>query len=74
MADNQKPLKQFVRVMNTDIPGHYPLQRGLKKIKGIGPNLSRALCIRLELDGEKAINLHSAADLKTVEEILPVLP
>ncbi len=73
MADNQKPLKQFVRLMNTDIPGAYPLQRGLIKIKGIGVNLSHAICARLGLDRNKAINKFSPEELKDIESKIKLM-
>ena len=67
MEDNQKSLKQFVRLLNTDIPGAYPVQRGLIKIKGIGANLSHAICTRLGLDRKKPINTFSQEELRELE-------
>ena len=67
MEDNQKSLKQFIRLLNTDIPGNHPVQRGLIKIKGIGKNLSHAICIRLGLDSKRAINTFSQDELRELE-------
>ncbi len=68
MEDSHKSLKRFVRLMNTDIPGSCPVRRGLTKIKGIGPNLSHAICVRLDLDPLKEINTFSPESIKELEK------
>jgi len=40
--------QEMVRLVNTDIPGELPLVRALIRIKGIGWNLSKAICNIIE--------------------------
>ncbi len=59
-----------MRILSADVPGKFPLQRGLTRIKGIGPSLSHALCVRLNLDPEKKIHSLSNEEIKKLEEQL----
>lgn len=67
MEKEQTELRHFVRILNTDIPGHLRLRYALTKIKGIGVNFSHALCARYNLNEEKAINLFSETEIRELE-------
>jgi small subunit ribosomal protein S13 len=67
MGANDKQGKQIIRLMNTDVPGSLGTQKALAKIKGIGQNLSAAICARMDLDRTKAINSYSDVELKELE-------
>lgn len=53
--------------MNTDIPGHYHIRYALTKIKGIGVNLSHAICARYDLDEELPISKMGEVKVKELE-------
>ena len=63
----KQEVRQLVRIMNTDIPGHLHLRHALTKIKRIGSNLAHALCARHNLDEEKPISHISDAEVKALE-------
>lgn len=73
MEKTQNPVKQFVRVMNTDIPGMYTLQRGLAQIRGISINLAHAICARLSLPTTKQVHTLTDTDVKELETQLKSL-
>tara|TARA_Y100000310_G_scaffold345827_1_gene470703 strand:- start:10492 stop:10941 length:450 start_codon:yes stop_codon:yes gene_type:complete len=65
--------KIIVRLLGTDIPGSTPLRQGLRRIKGIGHNLSATICQRLGLDAGKAVNTFSDSEIKAMEAKLKVM-
>jgi len=67
MEKEPKQLKQLVRILNTDIPGSTPIQHGLTKIRGIGPNLAHAFCIRMNINPSKPTNTFSDVEIKKLE-------
>jgi small subunit ribosomal protein S13 len=68
--------KRIVRILATDIDGTIPLERALRKIKGIGFMFARSTCIAMNVDGRKKIGLMSEQEVKNVEEFIknPKLP
>ncbi|HLC22817.1 MAG TPA: 30S ribosomal protein S13 [Candidatus Nanoarchaeia archaeon] len=67
MEKTQTVVKQYVRILSTDIPGAYSLKRGLAQIRGISINLANAICVRLNLDSSKLLHSHSDAEVKELE-------
>jgi len=68
--------KRIVRILATDIDGAMPLERALRKIKGISFMFARATCIATGTDGKKKIGIMSEQDIKAIEEFIkqPKLP
>jgi len=68
--------RRIVRLLSTDIDGSLPLERALRRIKGIGFMFARSVCITMNVDGKKKIGVMSEQELKSVEEFLkqPNLP
>ena len=60
-------IKQLIRILNTDIPGHYRLGYGLTKIKGVGANLSHAFCVRNNIDGTKLLSELTEPEVRDIE-------
>lgn len=73
MEKVQSSVKQLIRIMNADIPGHVTIGYGLTKIKGIGINFSHAFCIRNNINESKRINEFTESDIKTLESQLKSL-
>lgn len=59
--------KTLIRILNTDIPGHFKLGYGLTKIKGVGVNFSHAFCIRNNFDENKLLNDLNEIEIKSIE-------
>jgi small subunit ribosomal protein S13 len=68
--------KRIVRIMSTDIDGTMPLERALRKIKGISFMFARSVCIATNADGKKKIGLMADQEIKNIEEFIkqPKLP
>ncbi len=68
--------RRIVRILATDIDGSLPLERALRKIKGISFMFARATCIATGTDGKKKIGIMGEQEIKTVEEFIkqPKLP
>ncbi len=68
--------RRIVRILATDIDGSLPLERALRKIKGISFMFARATCIGANLDGKKKIGIMSEQEIKAAEEFIrqPKLP
>ena len=68
MEKEEKPaVRQLIRILGTDLPGNYTLARGLTHIKGIGPSLSHALCVRFQLEERKLLSSLTDVDIKGLE-------
>ncbi|MBI4170764.1 MAG: 30S ribosomal protein S13 [Candidatus Aenigmarchaeota archaeon] len=68
--------KRIVRLLATDIDGGLPLERALRRIKGISFMFSKAVCTTMNVDGRKKIGTMSEQELKTIEAFIkePKLP
>jgi len=76
MVNMAEKIKGIVRLVATDIDGNLSVERGLRKIKGIGFAFSRAICIATNIDPKKKIGLLSEDELKNIENAIqnPNLP
>lgn len=63
-------MKEIVRVSGTDLDGDKPLIHALKKIKGIGHSMSKAICIASGIDGNKRLGSLTESEIKKVEEVI----
>lgn len=68
--------KRIVRFMGTDLDGRLPVERALRKIKGIKFMLSKAICISANIDSRKKMGLLSDEELRNLENAIknPKLP
>jgi len=68
--------RRIVRILSTDIDGSLPLERALRKVKGVSFMFARATCIAMNADGRKKIGVMADHEIKAVEEFLrqPQLP
>jgi small subunit ribosomal protein S13 len=73
MEKTHNPIKQLIRIMNTDIPGHVQIGFGLTKIKGIGANFSHAFCVRNNINEAKKVSDFTEPEIKDLESKLKSL-
>ncbi len=66
MAD----FRHIVRVGNTDLAGEKPLFLSLQKIKGIGENFARMVCVLAQIDYMKKTGELSDKEVTVVEKIV----
>ncbi len=69
MAEEVK-IKRIVRLFSTDIDGNFKVEKALRKIKGIGFSMSRAVCMSAGVDGTAKIGLLDDASLKNLEKTI----
>ena len=62
--------KHIVRVANTDLVGEKPLYLGLQKIKGVGENFARIICILAKMDYLRSTGEMNDKDVAILEKIL----
>ena len=68
--------KRIVRLMSTDVDGDLSVERAMRKIKGIGFMMSRAVCLATGIDGRRKVAELNEQEIKQVENFIknPVLP
>lgn len=62
--------RHIVRVGNTDLKGEKALYLSLQKIKGVGENFARAVCILASIDFMKKTGELSDSEVKQLEKVL----
>ena len=67
---NSKEFKHIVRVGSTDLVGEKPLFLSLQKIKGVGENFSRIVCILAKMDYLRLTGEMNDKDVAILEKIL----
>ena len=67
MADE---IKHIVRIANTDVAGTKQLYLSLQKIKGVGENFSRAVCVLAKIDYNTIAGTLNDAQVKAIEKVL----
>lgn len=65
-----KNFEHIVRVGNTDLVGEKPLYLGLQKIKGVGENFARIMCIVAKIDYLKITGELTIKEVEILEHIL----
>lgn len=70
MEKESRVVRQLIRILNTDIPGHYRLGFGLTRIKGVGVNFSHAFCVRNNFDESKLVGDLTDVEIKDIESKL----
>lgn len=65
-----QPMKDLVRIANTDIKGQKAVLYGLARIYGVGENLANAICILNNIERNKKIGLLSQEEIKAIEATL----
>ena len=66
----QKELKYFVRIANTDLDGKKPILEALRKIKGVDVMFSNAICSLAKVNKAQKIGYLEDADVKKLDEIM----
>ncbi|MDP3728531.1 MAG: 30S ribosomal protein S13 [bacterium] len=69
----KQEVRQLIRILNTDIPGHLHIRHALTKIRGVGDNLSHAFCARYNIDEEKKVSELSEPEIREIEVTLKSL-
>ena len=67
MADE---IRHIVRIANTDVAGTKPLYLSLQKIKGVGENFSRAVCVLAKVDYMTIAGTITDKQVKDIELVL----
>lgn len=71
MAEEQKTeTRRIVRILATDIDGNLPLERALRRIKGVSFMVSRAVCLKTGIDRKKKIGQMKEEDVKSIENAI----
>ncbi len=70
MAEETEELKHIVRVLNTDLNGHQPVQMALTGIKGMGRRNARLLTQKAELDPTETLGMLSDEAISKLREIV----
>jgi small subunit ribosomal protein S13 len=65
MAD----VRHLVRIANTDLDGNKPIIQALKKIKGIGFSLAKAICYSANIDERAKTGLLTDAQVQKLEVV-----
>ncbi len=71
-----KDVKRIVRLLSTDVDGNLPVQRALRKVRGVSFMFSHSVCRSTGVDGRKKIGTISDGELKEIERFItnPALP
>lgn len=69
-AETKPETRRIVRFLEADIDGTMPLERGLRKINGVGPMLANAACLHTGIDPRKKMGTLSPEELKALENAL----
>jgi small subunit ribosomal protein S13 len=70
LAEETEELKHIVRILNTDLNGHQPVQMALTGIKGMGRRNARLLTQKAELDPTETIGMLSDEAIAKLREIV----
>ena len=62
--------RHIVRIAGTDLDGSIKLEYGLKKIKGLSINLSKAMIKKSGLSGDMKVGDLTDADIQRIEDVL----
>ncbi|OYT58289.1 MAG: 30S ribosomal protein S13 [Candidatus Aenigmarchaeota archaeon ex4484_14] len=62
--------KKIVRLINTDLDGNLSVARALQKIKGIGPTIVKAVCIKAKIDMRTKLGSLSQDEINRIEEVI----
>ncbi len=66
----QKELKYFVRIANTDLDGKKSVMEALRKIKGVDVMFSNAICSLANVNKAQKIGYLGDGDVKKLDEIV----
>jgi small subunit ribosomal protein S13 len=65
-----KEAGQLVRIKETDIPGHLTIMIALTKVRGVGYNLSRAICILKKVPEDRKVGELTDPEIADLEEAI----
>ncbi len=66
----EEKIRNIIRILDTDIEGNVIMEKGLRKIKGVGFSFSNAICNIFDYDKRKKIGTLNDKDLKQIEELI----
>ncbi len=70
MTEENEELKHIVRILNTDLNGHQPVQMALTGIKGMGRRNARLLTQKAELDPTETLGMLSDEAISKLRDIV----
>lgn len=62
--------QQIIRVAGTDLDGGKPVLRAIKKIKGIGSVMNKAICIAAKIDPMAKLGSLTESDIANLENVI----
>jgi len=66
----EQPIKQLVRVVNTDLNGLKPVHHALSQIKGVGVSFSHLVCHLAKVDMYAKLGSLDEATIKKLDEVI----
>jgi len=70
LTEENEELKHIVRILNTDLNGHQPVQMALTGIKGMGRRNARLLTQKAELDPTETLGMLSDEAISKLRDIV----
>jgi len=70
MSQENKNVKYFVRIANTDLVGNKPIFLALRKVKGINFMLSNAICSTAGISKIKKAGILSDAEINSLNSVI----
>jgi len=70
LTEENEELKHIVRILNTNLDGHQPVQMALTGIKGMGRRNARLLTQKAELDPTETLGLLSDETIAKLREVV----
>jgi small subunit ribosomal protein S13 len=70
LTEENEELKHIVRILNTDLNGHQPVQMALTGIKGMGRRNARLLTQKAELDPSETLGMLSDEAISRLRDIV----
>lgn len=69
-AKKPKEIRTIIRVVGTDLDGETPIIQALRKIKGIGHAMSKAICTVSGIGPKRKLGSLNEGEIKKLEEII----
>ncbi len=66
----EEKIKNIIRVLNTDIIGTVPLEKALRRVKGVSFSIANAVCNVLDLDRTAKVGSLTPETINNIESLL----
>jgi len=70
MENKEKPERQIIRIVSTDVPSDMTVYAGLTKIKGVSWSFSNAICYILKIDKKKKVSSLTPEELARIIDFI----